>query len=1183
MSNKWTNDQLNAINSTKGTILVSAAAGSGKTSVLVQRVINQITVAKNPIDIDKFLIVTFTNAAAQEMKIRISNKLSEMIIQNPENAYLYRQQMMLKYAPIGTIHSFCSSIVKENFFKLGISPKVRIADESETALIKDKAMENTLNYFYDLKNPEFKTAVDLFTSEKDDSKLSQIINQIYNFTRSIPFPQKWMNEKLKIYEQNNSPIMDTPWGKIILEYLNDTLHMAEELICEMIQTTNSIESFKTSYGQALEEDLQKIKSIKKSLGSCSWDNLCNQIISFSFAKFKPLKTENNETEKDIITSKRKYVKNEFEKLQKYFSFTEQESKDSMQTLYGITKTLFEITGHFSEEVYSLKLMKNVADFSDLEHWTLDLLVEDTENGLQKSKIAEEISQRYQEIVVDEYQDINEIQNTIFKMITKNESNIFMVGDIKQSIYKFRQSRPQIFIKKKNEYSVYSPEINNYPAKIILGKNFRSKKSVIESINFIFKCLMSEKLGEINYTDEEALVPGATYPDHIESDVSFKIIDSSEAGESEDVLEAEHIAETIFKMIGEGYTVLENGKERPVTYGDFCVLLRSANSHAHIYAQELYKCGIPSWSEANEKFLGTKEISTIVSILQIIDNPVQDIPLISALISPIFELSIDELSKIRKCGSDMPFYFALKKSAQNGDSKLLNFFEKINSYRQIAGTMPCDELIDHIYYDTDYPAICAAMPKGEIKKANLELLVNYARNFENQYHKGLSGFLNFLESIKRKNSDLTPALISDETENTVKIMSIHKSKGLEFPICIIAGCSRTFNFETTNVIIHPELGIGMKLKDKSGTVQYDNLIRQSIALKNKKEDISEELRILYVALTRAKQKLIIIASLKDPQKSVQKSLILAGNGKNISPRAIGTLNSFADWILLCLIKSNLKNKLCSIVGIPEQISNIEYMNLKWDIELVQNKKTTEETDFGVILTPPKILEFFNKELAEKIKNRFNFEYPQKSFINLPLKISASQLAQSGEWERYIATSRPAFLSNNNLTPAERGNAMHKFMCRADFKSIARNGVYPELELLIRNGFINNEEACALNIPALEKFIKCSLFTRILKSPQLLREHRFSVKIPLGMIDKTLPNLESKNFIVTQGALDCAFIENGEYTIVDYKTDKTESTTELFNKYSKQLEIYKYALEHTENIKVKELIIYSFYLNDQYISN
>ncbi len=1183
MSNRWTKDQQNAIDATNGTILVSAAAGSGKTSVLVQRVINQIIDTKNHTDIDKFLIVTFTNAAAQEMQARIANKLSEMMIQNPENPEFYRQQMMLKYASIGTIHGFCSKIVKENFFKLGISPKFRIADESELKLIKSKAMENTLDHFYGLKSSEFKDIVDLFASEKDDNKLSQIIEQIYDFTRSIPFPENWLNEKLEMYEKNNSSVADSPWGKTITEHLEETLSMVDELTNEMLETVNNIESFKSAYGTALEEDLEKIKTIRKNLATSSWDSICDQINSFSFAKFKPLKSENNEAEKDIVTSKRAYIKNAFEKLQKYFSFTEKESAQNVQTLYNIIKTLFEVTKHFGNELYSLKLLKNIADFGDLEHWTLDLLVDQTEKGFQKSKIAEEISQRYKEVMVDEYQDINEIQNTIFKMITKNESNIFMVGDVKQSIYKFRQSRPQIFIEKKNSFSIYDSQKDNYPAKIILGQNFRSKESIIESINFIFKCLMSEKIGEINYTSEESLVPGSSYPQVAEPNIDLKIIDTSETDQDDDVLEAQSIAETIMKMISENYIVSENGRERPATYSDFCILLRSSNAHAHVYARELYKYGIPSWSEANEKFLGTKEISTMVSLLQVIDNPVRDIPLISVLISPVFGFDIDEIIKIRQYSQDAPFYFALKESAQNGEKKLVDFLEKINYYRQISGTMPCDELIDHIYYDTDYPAICAAMPKGETKKANLAMLIDYARKFENQYHKGLCGFLKFLENIKRKNSDLTPASISSQTENTVKIMSIHKSKGLEFPVCIVAGCSKKFNFETKSVIIHQKLGLGMKLKDESGTVQYDNLIRQSIALQNKREDISEELRILYVALTRAKQKLVIIASLKEPQKTIQKNLILAGNKKDLPSHTVATSCSFSDWILLCLAKSNLKNKLCSLVNIPQHISDHESVNLEWNIELIQSKKPIKETNFNEISSPQSVTEFYNKELSEKIMKRFNFEYHGKNIINLPLKISASQLAKSGEWEQYIATSRPAFMLNQNITPADRGTAMHKFMCCADFNNVAKKGIYLELDNLMKKGFISREEACALNIPALEKFIECDLFGRILESTRLLREYRFFVKIPPLMLDENLSELENENFIVTQGALDCAFMENGEYIIVDYKTDKTKNITELFNKYSKQLEIYKYALEHTENIKVKELIIYSFCLNEQYIEN
>ena len=801
MSRKWTPEQENAINSTGGSILVSAAAGSGKTSVLVERVIKQITNLDNPIDIDKFLIVTFTKAAAQEMRSRISARLSEMISKNPQNSHLHNQQIMLKCASLGTIHSFCASIIRENFYKLGISPKFRIAEESEISIIKNQAMEKTLNDFYEFQNPDFIYTANLFGNEKNDNSLSLIIEQIYDFTRSLPFPEKWMNNVCKMYE-NITSVKDSPWGKIAVNFAKKSFTEVQKILSQIKTISSKNENIQKSYGEAIEKDLSEANSIMESLNIESWDKISEKITQFSFSKFKPLRCKNCDFEKNVISEKRKYAKNLIENSKKYFTFSELGTINSLKKFKVVTKTLFEVTNYFCEEISYLKTIKNIADYSDLEHWAIKLLSKDTDSGeINPSDIAFEISNRYAEIMVDEYQDINEIQNTIFKLINNN-NKMFCVGDVKQSIYKFRHSKPQIFLGKKSDYRLYSKEENNYPAKIILGKNFRSNPKIIDSINFIFESIMSEEAGEIQYNDEEKLVPGGIYKEETqndECDINFSIIDTSQSQENSDILEADFIAEKITEMIHQKYKVIENGTERPITYSDFCILMRSSNAHAHIYASRLLEQGIPAWSETKEKFLDTSEISNIISILQTINNPVQDIPLISAMMSPIFGFNVDELSEIRESDRNNLFYFAVKKSSENGMKKCTDFLEKINYWRKISCTVPCGELIEFIYQDTDYPALCLAKAKGEVKKANLELLVQYAEKFENQYHKGLSGFLDYIENIRQKKSDLEPASISSEYENTVKIMSIHKSKGLEFPVCIVAGCGKKFNFDKNKVI------------------------------------------------------------------------------------------------------------------------------------------------------------------------------------------------------------------------------------------------------------------------------------------------------------------------------------------------------------------------------------------------
>lgn len=1185
MSKKWTPEQENAINSTGGSILVSAAAGSGKTSVLVERVIRQITNLENPVDIDKFLIVTFTKAAAQEMKSRISARLSEMIGKNPHNSHLSNQQIMLKCASLGTIHSFCASIIRENFYKLGISPKFRIAEESEISIIKNQAMEKTLNDFYEFQNPDFIYTANLFGNEKNDNSLSLVIEQIYDFTRSLPFPEKWMNDVCKMYE-NITSVKDSPWGKIAVNFAEKSFKEVQKILFQIKSLSSTNDNIQKSYGEAIEKDLSEVNSIMESLSFESWDTIAEKIAGFSFSKFKPLRCKDCDFEKNVISEKRKYAKNLIENTKKYFIFSESGTMSSLKKFKIVIKTLFDATNYFCEEISYLKTIKNIADYSDLEHWTIKLLSKDTDSGeINPSDIALEISNRYAEIMVDEYQDINEIQNTIFKLINNN-NKMFCVGDVKQSIYKFRHSKPQIFLRKKGDYQLYSKEKNSYPAKIILGKNFRSNSKIINSINFIFESIMSKEAGEIEYNDEEKLVPGIVSEEDIqnnECDINFTIVDTSQSQENSDVLEADFIAEKITEMIHQKYKITENGIERPITYSDFCILMRSSNAHAHVYASRLSELGIPAWSETKEKFLDTSEISNTISILHTINNPVQDIPLISAMMSPIFGFNVDELSEIREADRNNLFYFAVKKSSENGMKKCTDFLEKINYWRKISCTLSCGELIEYIYQDTDFPALCLAKPKGEIKKANLELLVQYAEKFENQYHKGLSGFLDYIENIRQKKSDLEPASISSEYENTVKIMSIHKSKGLEFPVCIVAGCGKKFNFDKNKVIINSDFGLAMKLKNDEGTLQFDNLMRKAVFYQNQNEDISEEMRIFYVALTRAKQKLFLMASIKEPAKTIEKSLILTQNNNDISPFEVKNSSSFASWIILCICQSNLRNKLCHVMNLNEYISEKNSKHLNWDINLISPEPEYDEDcdDCKEYKETQNQTENFDAQWEKTINERFDFVYPYEEFVNLPLKISASMMNQSGDWEQYTANSKPSFASEKNFTPAQKGTALHKFMCFANFKRAISDGVKSEINYLSSEGFLTIKESESLNAGQIQKFINSPLAKRILQSEKVVREQRFSVKIPPELLNKqAVSEKNSDNFVVMQGALDCAFQENGKYVIVDYKTDKTQNIRELYEKYSTQLNLYKYALEKISGISVKELIIYSFYLNESF---
>ncbi len=1187
MIKKWTSDQRKAIYSTGGTVLVSAAAGSGKTSVLVQRVINRITNKLDPTDIDKLLIVTFTNAAAQEMSSRISEGISELIRKDPYDLNLQRQQLLLKQASIGTIHSFCNSLLKENFYKAGISPNFRIARESEINILKRKAMETTFEHFYKTEDDEFLSLIDIFTNEKGTENFSNVVEKVFNFTESVPFPKMWFKNVLDLYKSDEMNDKITAWQKIIIQYSIESFEAAINLMSQCILSINSNEELKKNYLSDFEKDLLSIKEIKSLIENMCWDEALNKISGFSFSRLSPFRDANLQEEKALIISKRNYVKDILEGVKKYFCFSQDEIYESLELLYPKTAKLFEVVTYFTEEFQMLKFSKDLLDFSDLERLTLNLLVNEEGSEFQKSELAEEISKKYKEVMVDEYQDINEVQEMIFKLITDGEKNLFMVGDVKQSIYKFRQSRPDIFLKKKNTYLLYNEEKPVYPSKIILGENFRSKKSIIDSINFIFKCLMSKRVGDVDYNDEEKLFCGSEYSENNDQDFILKLIDTSSAEdrEEEERLEAKEISKIILKTVSDGYKISKGEEVRNVNYSDFCILLRSSNDHAHIYAQELEANGIPTYSETNNSFLNTLEISTILSLLKVINNPINDIALVSVLLSPLFGFNLDELNSIRQAELKVPFYFALRKYSENGDPHIKYFIDKIDYYRKISTTLSCEELISYIYQDTGYPTLCAALPKGKLKKANLLLFKDYARKFDHDSRKSLNGFLNFIENIQQTKSDLPSASVFADSENAVKIMSIHKSKGLEFPIIILAGCSRKFFKDNESIIIHPNFGLGMKLKNSENTFKYNNIVYQVISLMNKFEDISEEMRVFYVALTRARQKIVIVSSVKNVSK-LEEKLAAFFNQSMISPYEVKTADSFLEWLLLCISVTAERKKLCEALNFKCKYNNKDLKCLNWSIEWITCANNEFETQaLNDFKEDQEYCNSLNEDLLNKIRSRIEFKYPFERSLNIPVRISASKLSHKEEWCDRIAESYPDFISAVNFSPTAKGTATHKFLCHMNFKRASLN-LNDEIEYLDKKGFFLNYESDLLDRKSIKRFMNSEIYRRILKSSEVLREHRFSVKMPLNKIhffDKLGKDKNEENHIILQGAIDCVFKEEDGYVILDYKTDKASCLEELYTKYRFQLEIYKYAFEESKNLKVKEMGIYSFYLSDYYPFN
>lgn len=1167
----WTSSQKNAINLRNGTVLVSAAAGSGKTAVLVQRIIEGITDNKKPCSADRLLVATFTNAAASEMRERISLEIARMIDGNPENAYLRKQQILLKRAKISTIDSFCNDIVRENFYRLGISPNFRISDDNETLILRENAIDNVMDRLYEEGSKEFLNLVELFSKDRDDVNLVRIIEQLYNFMRAYPFPDEWMSNIVSLYEEVDN-VCDTVWGEVMVNYLEDTLDYLIELTNISIELCRQDKKIEDAYLEVLKSDMVNLSVVMRAAEAKSWNGIV-KALQFEFDKQKKqLRGYNDDIVKIKIVNNRKYVKDVVKKLKSYFCMYEDKVKQDNKKIKDIVTELFYIVKLFDDEFQKIKSERNVADFGDLEYWMIKLLVKKKNGYYEKSQVAIELSEQFDEIMIDECQDINETQSMIFKMLSKDEKNLFMVGDVKQSIYGFRQAMPEIFLKRKEAYSEYYAKEEKYPLKVILDKNFRSRRGVLDTVNFIFKQLMSKNLGDMDYTEEEKLKYGSNYPESNDEETEIHIIETQKDEEkSKNTIEAKEIAKIISKMISEGKLIHDSQGSHRVTYRDFCILLRSANKHAADYAKELYNCGIPVWCDANGKFFGTVEISVMISLLRIIDNPIQDIPLISVLVSPIYGFTPDDLARLRINDRNIPIYFALKQFKENGDKRCKKFLDDLDEYRRLSVMLRPNKLINYIYDKTGYLAIVQAMENGELRLANLRMLVEYAGKYEGDTYKGLSGFIRFIDKLQEQKSDLTPASSISETANVVRIMSIHRSKGLEFPICILAGCSRNFNSNREEVMVHNKLGLGIKLRNSNNTLHYPTVIRQAISLELKRDGLSEELRVLYVALTRAREKLIIIMTVDNLESKVNK--IMLGNEERISPYLLRSMNSFGDWILCAMLRHPSAKKLVGSMGMDGCLVIMNDVS-DWKIKLVGSFAHEHNIENIKDEETPKI----NNDILKLVTNRFDYLYPYQDLKNVPVKVAASQISHGDMWSKYIATSKPSFLLKSSLTGAESGTAIHQFLQFADYKNSVQDFDVEILRLLDK-GFLSEEQIKVINKKQILKFLNSELGKRILSSDDLKREYRFSVRVPIEEYDKRFVDINANDNIVLQGAIDCVFEENGEYIIVDYKTDIVNESKQLVEKYRNQLEIYKYAFEKCNGCKVKECIIYSFTLGKQ----
>ena len=1194
---EWTKEQVQAISQKGSNILVAAAAGSGKTAVLVERIIKKVV--EEGIDIDKLLVVTFTNAAASEMRERVLDAIYKKLDENPNDEKLLRQITLLNKASICTIDSFCLELVRNNFYELeNVAPNFRIADTTEIELLKQEVIEDMFEKKYEEDDEDFSKLIHTYTSYRDDSPLKDLILKIYNYIQSNPFPEKWLEEKVEMFniKDLDEDFSTTPWGSVLLKEIEDELVDGISFLqsaAKILEFNPDLEKF----FQTIRNDINILEKLKDNLDN--WDKAYEINTNLKFVTWPRNKVDS--LEKDEAKSIRDSVKENLKILNNILVCDSKTANQDIFDMYSILSKLKNIILEFEKEFSKRKREKNIVDFHDVEHFALNILIKEEEGKIVSSDIAKKYQEKYQEIAIDEYQDSNLVQEYILNSVSKG-NNIFMVGDVKQSIYKFRQAMPELFISKYKSYKNKEERLKEDGLKIQLFKNFRSRENVLYFTNLIFQDIMSDNLGDIEYNEDEYLNLGADYPDE-KQDLNTEIdiidlsdeeieLDSEENGEEkleeedriENVeLEARFVANKIKKLIESKFQVWDRKKEkyRDISYKDIVILLRSTSSPAPVYEQELLNIEIPVFSDSSQEYLDSIEIQTIMSLLKIIDNPMQDISLVCVLRSYIGKFTDNELVKIRLTDSYDNFYTCMQKAIIDVDNelknKIHNFFESLDNWRKEKEYLALDELIWKIYSDTGYYNYVGLMPNGDLRQANLKMLFQKAKDYESSNFKGLYNFINFIDKLKIASGDMGSAKLIGENDDVVRIMSIHKSKGLEFPVVFLSSTGKQFNLNDLkeDVLLHQEMGIGAKYIDYDKQVKYDTLSKQAIKNKILLETLSEEMRILYVALTRAKEKLFITGVTRDFKKDLEKidsriERYPKQNGK-INSILIKKCKKYLDWILLVY---QYEKKICC--------DKVELNTYKKKALLKTLKKVdNEEIDVLEELESRKI----NEEELNEISSILNYEYPNMLDTTIPTKTSVTTLKQleNGEKilvEKEINLPKPKFLKNGKeekITAAMKGTLVHlcleKLNEKDDYDIVKVKALIEELEA---KKIITTKEKEAINPNKILEFTKSNIWNELKIAKKVEREKPFYINIPAKEIYKE----ETKENILVQGIIDLYYIDKDDnLNLVDYKTDYVElgNEQELVIKYKKQLELYKKALEKTYKKQVKNIYIYSVYLN------
>ena len=1177
MGIELTRQQQAVVDNRGGDLLVSAAAGSGKTRVLVERLMQRIQQGE---DVDRFLVITFTNAAAAELRDRIAAALHARLAQQPNNRHLRRNATLVYQAQICTIDAFCLDFLRQWGHLAGLDPDFRLCDQGTGEELRKQALEEVLEGRYaNIQNdPGFQALADSMAGDRDDQTLESVILGIHAKVQSQASPLDWlMDRKADFNLEGETAPEDTPWGKLLLADARELAQYWAGILQGVLSELEDDPVLWNNYGGTLGTTMDGLERVARAQG---WDEMAQMLDGVAFERPKAKRGDCDEALKERVKGLREACKKQLEKLKQRFQVTGAEAMEDLRAIAPAMTTLLDVVAEFDRAFTQLKSRYRLIDFADGEHLTAALLTDGEGNP---SPLALEWRKRYVEIMVDEYQDTNGVQNAIFDALSQGD-NLFLVGDVKQSIYRFRLADPTIFLDKYRRFAPWEEAKKGQGRTIPLSHNFRSRPEVLDATNFVFRNVMTQSVGELDYDEDQALRHGRQdlQPDERYATelccVDLSALPEQEDKVNKDLVQARLVAARMKELLASALPI----GDRSVRPDDMVILLRSPGSTLRWYAAALDEAGIPWSADGGREFFGTTEIAVAISLLQVVDNPRQDVPLLAVLRSPVFAFTPDRLAQLRT-GCSGCVYEAVEAGAGRGEEDCVAFLSLLGELRALAAEESSHKLLWYIYQRTDLPAIFAAMPQGAARRANLMALYEEARRFESGGHKGLMAFLLHLTRMAENG---LPVPVEGESAGGVRILSIHSSKGLEFPVVFLCGLEHQFNTEDTRstILFHPELGLGPKRVDRQRMLRYSTIARDGVALWLSQQLIAEEMRLLYVAMTRAEHKLVMFMGVNG--RTLKLERLAAQAQCPPPPRQVAGASCMAEWILTPALCREDSGPLREELGLQRPCSAPQ-QGYGWDVRLLT---PTQEDGARVGQTPEEGQAEVGVELPEGWQEALAWSYPHQVSAQMPSKLTATQLkgrdkdaeaAQDGvevaPAKPSVTLRRPVFQGQRPLTPAQQGTALHMVMQYLDFaRTNTLEEIQEEIARLVARQFITPQQGEAVDGERVLAFFQSPLGQRLVASRQMEREFKFSMLVPAA---DYYPQAEAGEEVLLQGVVDCWFEEaDGTVTVVDFKTDRvTEHTVEArAREYRPQLEAYSRALSQALGLPVGRCVLWFFAL-------